>query len=88
MKTISITEAKRRLPELLQSAEPVTVTRHGDPIGTVKVRAVMRREVSAEQRAIAAARLIKRAEATASVADEDQGGVADLRRMRQRGDLG
>lgn len=86
MKTISLTEAKRQLPELLQSSEPVTVTRRGEPIGTLSAHITVR---SANSRAThrKAARGLLAISARAPVTDrEADTGTAELRRMRDRGE--
>lgn len=87
MKTVSLTEAKRTLPELLQAGEPVTVTRRGEPIGTLNVRFVVRTGAGMVAGRKAARELLamaKRAPITANAADT---GTAELRRMRDRGEF-
>jgi antitoxin (DNA-binding transcriptional repressor) of toxin-antitoxin stability system len=87
MKTLSITDAKHRLAELLQSAEPVVVTRRGNPIGTLNLRALWRNETTTRRHRLACRRLIALAESAPIVDDPEQGITSELRRLRDSGEI-
>jgi hypothetical protein len=79
MKTVSLAEAKRKLPE--------TVARRDEPIGSLKVRAVMRAPVTEQGHHDACRALIQMAKKTRTVKTKAKGITAEVRRLRDLGEL-
>jgi prevent-host-death family protein len=54
MKTVGVFDAKNRLSELIDSGEPVTITKHGKPVATLTPVRQSTAEVIARIRAMRA----------------------------------
>lgn len=85
MKTVSITEARRRLGELMKAAEPVEVTRRGEPLGTLRPSV---RQPYDREKAMAAAsdiRVLGERLAAKHKPSQKHGATAAVRALRDRG---
>ena len=86
MKTLTITVAKKQLPELLQSQEPVTITRRGELLGVLSIRFTVKPAATSQRIRLAARRARKLAAKTPTVNNPEQGITAQIRRWRDSGE--
>ncbi len=63
MKTIGVFEAKNRLSELIESGEPITITKHGKPVATLTPVRASPADVAVRIRAMAKAGGLRLSEA-------------------------
>ena len=85
MKTVTLTEARRQLGELVNSAEPVEITRRGERIGTLRGEAeapVDREKAMAAARGI---RALSERLAAKRKPSKKHGATQAVRDLRDRG---
>ena len=83
MKTLTLTQARQQLGELMHAAEPVKLTRRGQPIGTLHVEA-QAEPAHDRDRAMAAARRLREIGMTRKPS-KTHGGAKAVRKLRDDG---